>query len=385
MTVQTSPGQTSPGPRTAREIACVERPASVADVDQARYFEANPDVARSGQSAAEHFARHGQAEGRIQYVNAAQVAAMRDAKLARLRFRRAPRVPRAPGRPIDFLTAGVVAEFDIPDAPPVSANQYGGPFIEEIAAHPERLCLDVGAGLRYGYAENVVNTEIYASISTDVLCVGEDMPFEDAQFDYVICAAVLEHTRRPWDVAREICRVLRPGGRILIDWPFLQGVHGYPHHYYNATPQGLISLFDECCDIVSSTIEPNNHPMHGIWWVLRAWRLGLPEPEQRAFDALTIGGLLAAPVERHLGEPYCTAISQEMLRTIPAGSTLIARRKEGHGTAGEADAVDPGNPARQGDAARIAALEDEVALLRTSRSWRLTAPLRAIGRGLGRR
>ena len=375
-----------PASRTAREIACVEHPASVEEVDQARYFEANPDVARSQWTAAEHFARWGRDEGRIQYANAGQVAAMRDAKLARVRFRRAPRVARESGQPIDFLTDALVKEFAIPDAPPVSANQYGGPFIAEIAAHPERLCLDLGAGLRHRYAENVVNTEIYPSISTDVLCVGEDLPFEDAQFDTVICCAVLEHTRRPWDVAREICRVLKPGGQVLIDWPFLQGVHGYPHHYYNATPQGVVSLFEGCCDIVSSTIEPNNHPMHAIWWILRAWRLGLAGPERAAFEALTIGGLLAIPAERHLGEPYCTGISEEMLRTIPAGSSLIARRRQ--------EALDPapgvatgqgGSGREAGRDARIAALEAEVALLRASRSWRLTAPLRAIGRSLGRR
>ena len=365
--------------RTARAIACVEHPVSLDKLDEARYFQANPDIARSGLRAAAHFTRHGREEGRVQYVNVEEVAAMRDGKLARLRFRRDPRVPRKQGEPIDSLTPDLVAEFEIPDAPPVSANQYGGPFIEEIAANPERLCLDVGAGLRYSYTENVVNTEIYRTISTDVLCVGEDLPFADAQFDYVICAAVLEHTRRPWDVAREICRVLRPGGRILIDWPFLQGVHGYPHHYYNATPQGLISLFSEYCEVVSSTIEPNNHPIHAIWWILHVWRLGLAETEKHKFECLTIGELLATAIDHHLAEPYCRMLSKEARYTIPAGSTLIAQRTHNpvilaRGPVDSAASSDT----QVGRDERLAALETEVALLRASHSWRLTAPLRAI-------
>ncbi len=374
--------RSSPDARAAHEIACVERPDTVEALDSERYMAANPDVARSQWTAAEHFTRWGHDEGRVQYFNAAAVAAMRDAKLARLRFRRMPRVPRTAGQPMDFLTDALIEEFSIPEGPPVSANQYGGPFIAEIAAHPERLCLDIGAGLRHTYAENVVNTEIYPSISTDVLCVGEDLPFADAQFDYVICASVLEHTRRPWDVVREICRVVRPGGQILIDWPFLQGVHGYPHHYFNATPQGLSSLFEESCDVVSSTIEPNNHPMHGLWWTLRTWRLGLAEPDAAALDALTIKAILGAPVHHHLREPYCAHLSDDALHTIPAGSTLVAQRRQ------DRDASIPSHPATtvmqsgsegpDASLARIAVLEAEIAVLRASHSWRLTAPLRAI-------
>jgi SAM-dependent methyltransferase len=104
--------------------------------------------------------------------------------------------------------------------------------VEEIRRHPERLYPDLGAGLRHVYYSNVVNTEIYSTISTDVICVGEELPFADAQFDSVFAIAVLEHTMRPWEVAREICRVLKPGGTVLIDFPFLQAVHGYPHHYF---------------------------------------------------------------------------------------------------------------------------------------------------------
>ena len=296
------------------------------------------------------------------------LASMRERKLAALPFRRQPAPGRARGQPADFLTAALVAEFDIPDAPPVSANEYGGPFVAAIRAHPERLCLDVGAGLRASCFRNVVNVEIYPSASTDVLAVGEDLPFDDATFDYALCCATLEHTRRPWDVAREICRVLKPRGEVLVDYPFLQGVHGYPHHYFNATPGGCVSLFEADCEIVSSTIEGNNHPIEALAWMLREWRVGLPPEASAAFGRMTVDELLATPPGRQLERDHCRLLSDQARVAVPAGSTMIARRRAA-----------PLAPTR------AEALAAEIAALRGSTSWRVTAPIRAVMRRLRHR
>ena len=45
------------------------------------------------------------------------------------------------------------------------------------------------------------------------------LPYPDASFDVVICLEVLEHLVDPETVAREIRRVLKPGGRALISVP----------------------------------------------------------------------------------------------------------------------------------------------------------------------
>lgn len=352
--------------RTADEVVCVQLPASVDEVDEAGYLAANPDVCKAGVSARDHFAAYGRQEGRMQWINQDRVAEMREEKLGRVKFRTDPTVPRSRGAAANFLTPEIIAEFDIPDAPPVSANQYGGDFIADIRANPDKLCLDVGAGLRYTYASNIVNTEIYATISTDVVCVGEDLPFESEQFDYLICGDVLEHVLRPWQVADEICRVLKPGGKLLVDYPFLQGVHGYPHHYFNATPQGAVSLFEHACEIVESSIGPNNHPIQSIWWTLAAWRHGLQGADRERFEQLTIGDILATPPYEQLATPYCANLADEVKRIIPAGSTLIARKKSGP--------VERRDPARD--------VQSELAAMRASRSWRLTAPLRAVSRSL---
>lgn len=45
---------------------------------------------------------------------------------------------------------------------------------------------------------------------------GESLPFHDDTFDYVICFSVLEHTNNPYSVIKEIIRVTKPNGIILI-------------------------------------------------------------------------------------------------------------------------------------------------------------------------
>lgn len=260
--------------------------------------------------------------------NAMAIAATRDRKLAEIKFCREPVAPRIAGAPIDFLPANVKASFGIPEQPPVSANTYGQNLIDRLRAEPNRKYLDLGAGLRQIYFSNVTNLEIYPSLSTDVVAVGEDMPFDDGQFDEILAFAVLEHTRRPWEVAREMTRVLKPGGRIWVDFPFLQAVHGFPHHYFNATPQGNRSLFEEHFDIESVKVEGNQHPIYSLWWFLAIWRSGLAPEAAVKFSALTVEEILRESPEFHRTQRYAD-LPQETQQIIGAGSTLIAAKRPG--------------------------------------------------------
>ena len=47
--------------------------------------------------------------------------------------------------------------------------------------------------------------------------VGENLPYDDASFDAVVCVDVLEHVSDLAKVTQEIARVLKPGGILLFD------------------------------------------------------------------------------------------------------------------------------------------------------------------------
>jgi hypothetical protein len=66
-----------------------------------------------------------------------------------------------------------------------SANEYGSVVIEFLKAETkqEGFVLDMGAGLRKTPYPNVVNMDIYDYPSTDLLGIGEDLPFYDNVFD----------------------------------------------------------------------------------------------------------------------------------------------------------------------------------------------------------
>lgn len=45
------------------------------------------------------------------------------------------------------------------------------------------------------------------------------LPFDDGSFDVVVCIEVLEHLFAPLDAVREMARVLRPGGLLIVTVP----------------------------------------------------------------------------------------------------------------------------------------------------------------------
>jgi SAM-dependent methyltransferase len=68
----------------------------------------------------------------------------------------------------------------------------------------------------------------------------------DNQYDLVYSHQVLEHIAKPWIAAREMVRVLRPGGIGLHTTCAFNPRHGFPQFkdYYRFLPDGLAELFE---------------------------------------------------------------------------------------------------------------------------------------------
>lgn len=104
----------------------------------------------------------------------------------------------------------------------------------------------VGAGLEELYAEPTVDLicfDVYTSPVVQFIADGHAIPLADGSVDGVVIQAVLEHVLEPTAVATEIYRVLRRGGIVYADTPFLQQVHEGPYDFTRFTDSGHRYLF----------------------------------------------------------------------------------------------------------------------------------------------
>jgi len=76
----------------------------------------------------------------------------------------------------------------------------------------------------------------------DVFADCQQLPFRDSVFDTVVCTQVLEHVAEPQRLMREIARVMRPGGILLLTAPMLWPLHEEPYDFYRYTRHGLRML-----------------------------------------------------------------------------------------------------------------------------------------------
>jgi len=66
----------------------------------------------------------------------------------------------------------------------------------------------------------------------------------DNSFDFISSISVFEHIDKPWLAAREIMRILRPGGVTLHVAPFSYFYHEAPVDFWRYSPAGFAYLFD---------------------------------------------------------------------------------------------------------------------------------------------
>jgi SAM-dependent methyltransferase len=86
----------------------------------------------------------------------------------------------------------------------------------------------------------------------DYVCDITQIPVEDGSFDAVLCTEVLEHVPDPISALRELCRVTREGGRLILTAPLGSGVHQEPYHFYGGFSPYFYQKFltEFGCDVV---------------------------------------------------------------------------------------------------------------------------------------
>ena len=111
---------------------------------------------------------------------------------------------------------------------------------------PGSRVLDVGAGsspYRDAFAHCEYWTQDFTQLQPDQLrhggygaidyvCDATAIPVADASFDAVLCTEMLEHVPEPIRVVRELARILKPGGSLILTAPLGSGLHQEPFHFY---------------------------------------------------------------------------------------------------------------------------------------------------------
>jgi SAM-dependent methyltransferase len=119
-----------------------------------------------------------------------------------------------------------------------------GPVLKYLSGH----VLNAGCGerdLTALFKENgaaaVGNCDRRSSIPGAILCDLIDVPVASATYDAIVCNAVMEHVQFPDLVMKELRRLLKPGGHLILCIPFLQPYHPRPD-YRRYTMEGMNEL-----------------------------------------------------------------------------------------------------------------------------------------------
>ncbi|MBI4709170.1 MAG: class I SAM-dependent methyltransferase [Candidatus Portnoybacteria bacterium] len=136
--------------------------------------------------------------------------------------------------------------------------------------------------------------------------LGQGIPLEDNFADLVLATELLEHIKKPEFLLREVNRILKQGGRLILTTPFVWPLHEEPNDFWRFTKYGLGNLLKES-GFVNIKIEPSNNFSVTI---LQLANTGLAS---RIFKPLwfifNIKGIILQKFGRNYSLPVCYFVS----------------------------------------------------------------------------
>lgn len=100
--------------------------------------------------------------------------------------------------------------------------------------------------------DNTLHDNKYVDVTCDL---SGNLPFEEEQFETIILSDVMEHLPNPEKLWKEMFRLLAPGGKVLLNVPFLYWIHEAPHDYYRYT-EFAVKRFAELSGFSIILLEP---------------------------------------------------------------------------------------------------------------------------------
>jgi SAM-dependent methyltransferase len=135
-----------------------------------------------------------------------------------------------------------------------------GPHVQACDLHPESFEL--------------------SGIECTPLATDGALPFADGTFDAVVSLEVVEHVEDQFAFLRELARVVRPGGRVIVTTPNVLSVQSRMRTLAFGFPELFDPLPLSGGDV--RLLGGHIHPISPYFLVLAALRAGLEEPELHA-------------------------------------------------------------------------------------------------------
>ena len=133
--------------------------------------------------------------------------------------------------------------------------------------------LIVGLGLQKTYKDlmhpnwDYVGIDIVKGENVDILMTPDNaIPLPDECKDVIISGQCLEHCKNPFILIKEMARITKCGGLIIMVSPFGQGMHCNPDRW-RFLPQGFEALFDSCEIESLETYLHGGKKWHDCWGV----------------------------------------------------------------------------------------------------------------------
>lgn len=123
---------------------------------------------------------------------------------------------------------------------------------EVFSENPSPVILNAGSGdcsgpgmaaLSDRFRARTVNVDTAVLPAVNLRADVSAVPLADGSVDLLLAKALLEHVKDPDRVISEFSRLLRPGGRIYVEMPWLEGYHGYPGDYRRWTAEEMERVF----------------------------------------------------------------------------------------------------------------------------------------------
>jgi len=148
--------------------------------------------------------------------------------------------------------------------------------------------LDVGAGDCFArkffnghkYVAMDIEKNRECKIHLDFIGSIENNPFENNNFDLILCLEVLEHIENYQGAIKEIYRILKDGGRLLLTVPLM--AVGYHNDFYRFTPPVLRKILTNVGFKIKK-VNPTGGYFRMLGWQISKISYLIKKPKNRVF------------------------------------------------------------------------------------------------------